>query len=232
MNYIKPEDFVGFMNKKATSLDEPLHYVTFSTLEPEDWDWRLGYKNSKPKIIKILQSFDIIGFLEANNYERYSKLLEALKKNGFEIGQYYYDNILEVMFIMMIESILKGKDLDYSINANYMICNIYFNFKESDELKDYTYNEIMKELYKKEIDIKLKMTKNLVKPQAIIHKDMFGNDIIIGDIGIGCGGKGNRVYPLRKHEITSVTKVYVNGNILPSNFVVLKAVDGRPLKGV
>ena len=94
-------------------------------------------------------------------------------------------------------------------------------YKVFDEISPHTDNYELKVIFGKET----------LSPNKYSHLDMLGNEIKIGDIGVGCSGRGS-TQGLEIQQILSMSKVLINGNLRPSNFMVLKPIDGRPIKGV
>jgi len=225
------------------------------------WDYK-EYQKYQIAIAKsITEKYDILSILEENKeifhltdyphkdceYDfKYDQLYSFLKKDGIYCSEeyfkdkddmYYYNSqetVIVALFKYLSELDVEGSfDMPGKFdNSNH----ITFYFNEDKEaalnLEDRLYNffdEIEPRVngYKCEV----KYEKETLAPTKFSHTDYFGNDIRIGDKGVGCSGRG-RTSGLYETQILSMTKVFINGDIRPENFIVLEAIDGRPLKGV
>ena len=173
------------------------------------------------------------------NY-KYSTILAILRgenpknfHNKLDFRFYYFELIKIALFkyISQLDNIegsfnlnlgLPGR-LTFYMNENKVAALQLENeiYKFFDEISPHTDNYELKVTFEKEI----------LSPNKYSHLDMLGNEIKIGDIGVGCSGRGS-TQGLEIQQILSMSKVLINGNLRPSNFIVLKPIDGRPIKGV
>ena len=173
------------------------------------------------------------------NY-KYSTILAILRgenpknfHNKLDFRFYYFELIKVALFkyISQLDNIegsfnlnlgLPGR-LTFYMNENKVAALQLENeiYKFFDEISPHTDN----------YELKVTFGKETLSPNKYSHKDMLGNEIKIGDIGVGCSGRGS-TQGLEIQQILSMSKVLINGNLRPSNFIVLKSIDGRPIKGV
>ena len=153
--------------------------------------------------------------------------------NKLDFRFYYFELIKVALFkyISQLDNIegsfninlgLPGR-LTFYMNENKVAALQLENeiYKFFDEISPHTDN----------YELKVTFGKETLSPNKYSHKDMLGNEIKIGDIGVGCSGRGS-TQGLEIQQILSMSKVLINGNLRPSNFIVLKSIDGRPIKGV
>ena len=215
-------------------------------------------KNFQKSIIENTSKlFDICQILEENksvfhltcypdladnddiNY-KYSTILAILRgenpknfHNKLDFRFYYF----ELIKIALFKWISQLDNIEGSFNLNLGLPGrLTFYMNESKEAALQLENEIYKffdEISPHTDNYELKVTfkKEILSPNKYSHLDMLGNEIKIGDIGVGCSGRGS-TQGLEIQQILSMSKVLINGNLRPSNFIVLKPIDGRPIKGV
>lgn len=215
-------------------------------------------KNFQKSIIEnTLKLFDIRQILEENksvfhlsgypyladnddiNY-KYSIVLAILRgenpkifHNKLDFRFYYF----ELIKIALFKYISQLDNIEGSFNLNLGLSDrLTFYMNENKEAALQLENEIYKffdEISPHTDNYELKVTfgKETLSPNKYSHLDMLGNEIKIGDIGVGCSGRGS-TQGLEIQQILSMSKVLINGNLRPSNFIVLKPIDGRPIKGV
>lgn len=173
------------------------------------------------------------------NY-KYSIVLAILRgenpknfHNKLDFRFYYF----ELIKIALFKYISQLDNIEGSFNLNLGLPGrLTFYMNESKEAALQLENEIYKffdEISPHTDNYELKVTfgKETLSPNRYSHLDMLGNEIKIGDIGVGCSGRGS-TQGLEIQQILSMSKVLINGNLRPSNFIVLKPIDGRPIKGV
>ena len=173
------------------------------------------------------------------NY-KYSTILAILRgenpknfHNKLDFRFYYFELIKIALFkwISQLDNIegsfnlnlgLPGR-LTFYMNENKVAALQLENeiYKFFDEISPHTDN----------YELKVTFEKETLSPNKYSHLDMLGNEIKIGDIGVGCSGRGS-TQGLEIQQILSMSKVLINGNLRPTNFIVLKPIDGRPIKGV
>ena len=173
------------------------------------------------------------------NY-KYSPILAILRgenpknfHNKLDFRFYYFEliNIAIFKYISQLDNIEGSFNLNLGLPGN---LTFYMNenkvavlqleneiYKFFDEISPHTDN----------YELKVTFEKETLSPNKYSHLDMLGNEIKIGDIGVGCSGRGS-TQGLEIQQILSMSKVLINGNLRPSNFIVLKPIDGRPIKGV
>ena len=173
------------------------------------------------------------------NY-KYSTILAILRgenpknfHNKLDFRFYYFEliNIAIFKYISQLDNIEGSFNLNLGLPGN---LTFYMNenkvavlqleneiYKFFDEISPHTDN----------YELKVTFEKETLSPNKYSHLDMLGNEIKIGDIGVGCSGRGS-TQGLEIQQILSMSKVLINGNLRPSNFIVLKPIDGRPIKGV
>ena len=215
-------------------------------------------KNFQKSIIEnTLKLFDIRQILEENknvfhlsgypdladnddiNY-KYSIVLAILRgenpknfHNKLDFRFYYF----ELIKIALFKYISQLDNIEGSFNLNLGLSGRFtFYMNENKEAALQLENDIYKffdEISPHTDNYELKVTfgKETLSPNRYSHLDMLGNEIKIGDIGVGCSGRGS-TQGLEIQQILSMSKVLINGNLRPSNFIVLKPIDGRPIKGV
>ena len=215
-------------------------------------------KNFQKSIIEnISKLFDIRQILEENksvfhltcypdladnddiNY-KYSTVLAILRcenpknfHNKLDFRFYYF----ELIKIALFKYISQLDNIEGSFNLNLGLSGrLTFYMNENKEAALQLENDIYKffdEISPHTDNYELKVTfgKETLSPNKYSHLDMLGNEIKIGDIGVGCSGRGS-TQGLEIQQILSMSKVLINGNLRPSNFIVLKPIDGRPIKGV
>ena len=148
--------------------------------------------------------------------------------------RFYYFELIKVALFKYISQL---DNIEGSFNLNLGLPGrLTFYMNENKEAALQLENEIYKffdEISPHTDNYELKVTfgKETLSPNKYSHKDMLGNEIKIGDIGVGCSGRGS-TQGLEIQQILSMSKVLINGNLRPSNFIVLKPIDGRPIKGV
>ena len=148
--------------------------------------------------------------------------------------RFYYFELIKVALFKYISQL---DNIEGSFNINLGLPGrLTFYMNENKEAALQLENEIYKffdEISPHTDNYELKVTfgKETLSPNKYSHKDMLGNEIKIGDIGVGCSGRGS-TQGLEIQQILSMSKVLINGNLRPSNFIVLKPIDGRPIKGV
>ena len=173
------------------------------------------------------------------NY-KYSTILAILRgekpenfHNKLDFRFYYF----ELIKVALFKYISQLDNIEGSFNLNLGLPGrLTFYMNENKEAALQLENEIYKffdEISPHTDNYELKVTfgKETLSPNKYSHKDMLGNEIKIGDIGVGCSGRGS-TQGLEIQQILSMSKVLINGNLRPSNFIVLKSIDGRPIKGV
>ena len=173
------------------------------------------------------------------NY-KYSTILAILRgekpenfHNKLDFRFYYF----ELIKVALFKYISQLDNIEGSFNINLGLPGrLTFYMNENKEAALQLENEIYKffdEISPHTDNYELKVTfgKETLSPNKYSHKDMLGNEIKIGDIGVGCSGRGS-TQGLEIQQILSISKVLINGNLRPSNFIVLKPIDGRPIKGV
>ena len=173
------------------------------------------------------------------NY-KYSTVLAILRgenpknfHNKLDFRFYYF----ELIKVALFKYISQLDNIEGSFNLNLGLPGrLTFYMNENKEAALQLENEIYKffdEISPHTDNYELKVTfgKETLSPNKYSHKDMLGNEIKIGDIGVGCSGRGS-TQGLEIQQILSMSKVLINGNLRPSNFIVLKSIDGRPIKGV
>lgn len=169
------------------------------------------------------------------NY-KYSTILAILRGENlknFHFRFYYF----ELIKVALFKYISQLDNIEGSFNLNLGLPGrLTFYMNENKEAALQLENEIYKffdEISPHTDNYELKVTfgKETLSPNKYSHKDMLGNEIKIGDIGVGCSGRGS-TQGLEIQQILSMSKVLINGNLRPSNFIVLKSIDGRPIKGV
>ena len=173
------------------------------------------------------------------NY-RYSTVLAILRgenpknfHNKLDFRFYYF----ELIKIALFKWISQLDNIEGSFNLNLGLPGrLTFYMNENKEAALQLENEIYKffdEISPHTDNYELKVTfgKETLSPNKYSHKDMLGNEIKIGDTGVGCSGRGS-TQGLEIQQILSMSKVLINGNLRPTNFIVLKPIDGRPIKGV
>ena len=215
-------------------------------------------KNFQKSIIENTSKlFDICQILEENksvfhltcypdlednddiNY-KYSTILAILKgenpknfHNKLDFRFYYF----ELIKIALFKWISQLDTIEGSFNLNLGLPGrLTFYMNENKEAALQLENDIYKffdEISPHTDNYELKVTfgKETLSPNRYSHLDMLGNEIKIGDIGVGCSGRGS-TQGLEIQQILSMSKVLINGNLRPTNFIVLKPIDGRPIKGV
>ena len=215
-------------------------------------------KNFQKSIIENTSKlFDIRQILEENNSAfhltyypdladgddinyKYSIILAILRgenpknfQNKLEFRFYYF----EILKIALFKYISQLDNIEGSFNLNLGLPGkLTFYMNENKEAALQLENDIYKffdEISPHTDNYELKVTfeKETLSPNKYSHLDMLGNEIKIGDIGVGCSGRGS-TQGLKVQQILSMSKVLINGNLRPSNFIVLKPIDGRPIKGV
>ena len=148
--------------------------------------------------------------------------------------RFYYFELIKVAFFKWISQL---DNIEGSFNLNLGLPGgLTFYMNENKEAALQLENEIYKffdEISPHTDNYELKITfgKETLSPNKYSHLDMLGNEIKIGDIGVGCSGRGS-TQGLEIQQILSMSKVLINGNLRPTNFIVLKPIDGRPIKGV
>lgn len=173
------------------------------------------------------------------NY-KYSTILAILRgenpknfHNKLDFRFYYF----ELIKVALFKYISQLDNIEGSFNLNLGLPGrLIFYMNENKEAALQLENEIYKffdEISPHTDNYELKVTfgKETLSPNKYSHKDMLGNEIKIGDIGVGCSGRGS-TQGLEIQQILSMSKVLINGNLRPTNFIVLKSIDGRPIKGV
>lgn len=173
------------------------------------------------------------------NY-KYSIVLAILRgenpknfHNKLDFRFYYF----ELIKIALFKYISQLDNIEGSFNLNLGLPGrLTFYMNESKEAALQLENDIYKffdEISPHTDNYELEVTfgKETLSPNRYSHLDMLGNEIKIGDIGVGCSGRGS-TQGLEIQQILSMSKVLINGNLRPSNFIVLKPIDGRPIKGV
>lgn len=173
------------------------------------------------------------------NY-KYSNILAILRgenpknfHNKLDFRFYYF----ELIKVALFKYISQLDNIEGSFNLNLGLPGrLTFYMNENKEAALQLENEIYKffdEISPHTDNYELKVTfgKETLSPNKYSHKDMLGNEIKIGDIGVGCSGRGS-TQGLEIQQILSMSKVLINGNLRPTNFIVLKSIDGRPIKGV
>ena len=173
------------------------------------------------------------------NY-KYSTILAILRgenpknfHNKLDFRFYYF----ELIKIALFKWISQLDNIEGSFNLNLGLPGrLTFYMNENKEAALQLENEIYKffdEISPHTDNYELKVTfeKEILSPNRYSHLDMLGNEIKIGDIGVGCSGRGS-TQGLEIQQILSMSKVLINGNLRPTNFIVLKPIDGRPIKGV
>ena len=173
------------------------------------------------------------------NY-KYSTILAILRgenpknfHNKLDFRFYYF----ELIKIALFQWISQLDNIEGSFNLNLGLPGrLTFYMNENKEAALQLENDIYKffdEISPHTDNYELKVTfgKETLSPNKYSHKDMLGNEIKIGDIGVGCSGRGS-TQGLEIQQILSMSKVLINGNLRPTNFIVLKSIDGRPIKGV
>lgn len=173
------------------------------------------------------------------NY-KYSIVLAILRgenpknfHNKLDFRFYYF----ELIKIALFKYISQLDNIEGSFNLNLGLPGrLTFYMNESKEAALQLENDIYKffdEISPHTDNYELEVTfrKETLSPNKYSHLDMLGNEIKIGDIGVGCSGRGS-TQGLEIQQILSMSKVLINGNLRPTNFIVLKPIDGRPIKGV
>ena len=173
------------------------------------------------------------------NY-KYSTILAILRgenpknfHNKLDFRFYYF----ELIKVALFKYISQLDNIEGSFNLNLGLPGrLTFYMNENKEAALQLENEIYKffdEISPHTDNYELKVTfgKETLSPNKYSHLDMLGNEIKIGDIGVGCSGRGS-TQGLEIQQILSISKVLINGNLRPSNFIVLKPIDGRPILGV
>ena len=173
------------------------------------------------------------------NY-KYSTILAILRgenpknfHNKLDFRFYYF----ELIKIALFQWISQLDNIEGSFNLNLGLPGrLTFYMNENKEAALQLENDIYKffdEISPHTDNYELKVTfgKETLSPNKYSHLDMLGNEIKIGDIGVGCSGRGS-TQGLEIQQILSMSKVLINGNLRPTNFIVLKSIDGRPIKGV
>lgn len=173
------------------------------------------------------------------NY-KYSTILAILRgekpenfHNKLDFRFYYF----ELIKVALFKYISQLDNIEGSFNLNLGLPGrLTFYMNENKEAALQLENEIYKffdEISPHTDNYELKVTfgKETLSPNRYSHLDMLGNEIKIGDIGVGCSGRGS-TQGLEIQQILSMSKVLINGNLRPTNFIVLKSIDGRPIKGV
>lgn len=202
----------------------------------------------------ILKKFDILSILEENkdifqltNYPNvsedeadffniYAFLKGDLVKSGYDnVENFKYYNSYDIIKIALFKYLSQFDNIEGSFN--FSLCHrLTFYTNENKEatlqLEDAIYN-FFDEInpHSDGYEIKVSFVKETLSPNKFTHTDIVGNEIKIGDIGVGCNGRGS-TRGLEIQQVLSMTKVFINGNLRPDNFIVLKSIDGRPLKGV
>ena len=215
-------------------------------------------KNFQKSIIENTSKlFDIRKILEENNSifhlsgypdladgddinYKYSIILAILRgenpknfHNKLEFRFYYF----EILKIALFKYISQLDNIEGSFNLNLGLPGrLTFYMNESKEAALQLENDIYKFFdeispYTDNYELKVTFEKETLSPNKYSHLDMLGNEIKIGDIGVGCSGRGS-TQGLEIQQILSMSKVLINGNLRPTNFIVLKPIDGRPIKGV
>ena len=215
-------------------------------------------KNFQKSIIENTSKlFDIRQILEENNSAfhltcypdladgddinyKYSIILAILRgenpknfHNKLEFRFYYF----EILKIALFKYISQLDNIEGSFNLNLGLPGkLTFYMNENKEAALQLENDIYKffdEISPHTDNYELEVTfeKETLSPNKYSHLDMLGNEIKIGDIGVGCSGRGS-TQGLEIQQILSMSKVLINGNLRPTNFIVLKPIDGRPIKGV
>lgn len=225
------------------------------------WDYKENQKYGIAIAKNIMKKYDIFSILEENKevfhlvdyprkkdeYNRkYDQLYSFLKRDGIRYNEDCFDDIDDIYYynsngivMVAIFKYLSELDIEGSFdmpgkfdNSNHI--NFYFNEGKGAplNLEDRLYSffdEVEPRINDYRCEVKYE--KETLAPSKFSHTDYFGNNIRIGDKGVGCSGRG-RTSGLYETQILSMTKVFINGDIRPENFIVLKAIDGRPLKGV
>lgn len=201
----------------------------------------------------VLKKFDILSILEENkdvfqltNYlnktdnDRFFNIFAFLKgdleKSGYNnVEDFKYFNSYDIIKIALFKY-LSQFDIEGSFNLHIYSHRFIFYTNENKgaalQLEDAIYNffdEIDPHL--NDFELKVDFVKETLSSSKFSHTDIVGNEIKIGDIGVGCNGRGS-TRGLKIQQILSMTKVFINGDVRPENFIVLKPIDGRPLKGV
>jgi len=207
---------------------------------------------------RLLQNFDVLSILEENkeafgltqypNKEfenRFYDIYSFLKKDGRVQDNSYEkddDDIIYSSNWSIIASIV-FKILSENFNGKFWMSLSYGNSPFTLYLdKNESINNIERKIENEIIDgpaatlgfkhwSSVDIKEEVLTPSKFSHTDYFGNEIKVGDIGVGCAGKG-RTFGLEEQQVLSMTRVFINNNIRPENFIVLKPIDGRPLKGV
>lgn len=201
----------------------------------------------------VLKKFDILSILEENkdvfqltNYPNktdndsffniFAFLKGDLEKSGYNnVEDFKYFNSYDIIKIALFKY-LSQFDIEGSFNLHIHSHRFIFYTNENKEaalkLEDAIYDffdEIDPHL--NDFELKVDFVKETLSSSKFSHTDIVGNEIKIGDIGVGCNGRGS-TRGLEIQQVLSMTKVFINGNLRPDNFIVLKSIDGRPLKGV
>lgn len=204
----------------------------------------------------ILKQFDILSILEENkdvfqltNYpnktgdENHFFDIFAFLKGDKDISScdnaedFKYFNSTGIIRIALFKYFSQLDDIEGIFNLYfYYGLDFIFYTNENKEaalrLEDAIYkffDEIIPRLNDNGMEVTF--AKETLAPTKFSHTDYFGNEIKIGDKGVGCSGRG-KTSGLFETQILSMTKVFINGDIRPENFIVLKSIDGRPIKGV
>ena len=153
--------------------------------------------------------------------------------NKLDFRFYYF----ELIKIALFKYISQLDNIEGSFNLNLGLSGrLTFYMNENKEAALQLENDIYKFFdeispHTDNYELKVIFGKETLSPNKYSHLDMLGNEIKIGDIGVGCSGRGS-TQGLEIQQILSMSKVLINGNLRPSNFIVLKPIDGRPIKGV
>jgi hypothetical protein len=219
------------------------------------YDYEENRKYKINVIDNVLKKFDILSILEENKdifqltsypnmsedepnfFNIYAFLKGDLVNSGCDNAENFkYYNSYDIIKIALYKYLSQRDDIEGSFSFHLYRHNFTFYTNESKEaalqLEDAIYNffdEIDPHL--DDFEIKVSFTKETLSLNKFTHTDIVGNEIKIGDIGVGCNGRGS-TQGLEVQQILSMTKVFINGNLRPDNFIVLKSIDGRPLKGV
>lgn len=233
-----------------------IYNLTFETIY-QNFNFEDSKNFQKSIIENTSKLFDIRQILEENknvfhlsgypdladnddiNY-KYSIVLAILRgenpknfHNKLDFRFYYF----ELIKIALFKYISQLDNIEGSFNLNLGLPGrLTFYMNESKEAALQLENDIYKffdEISPHTDNYELEVTfrKETLSPNKYSHLDMLGNEIKIGDIGVGCSGRGS-TQGLEIQQILSMSKVLINGNLRPSNFIVLKPIDGRPIKGV
>ena len=152
------------------------------------------------------------------NADRFLKPISPAK---IDVDAYLQLQEIKDNIVQFVEESRNLYIISHNLQTGKTTWSLKIMYKFFDEISPHTDN----------YELKVTFGKETLSANRYSHLDMLGNEIKIGDIGVGCSGRGS-TQGLEIQQILSMSKVLINGNLRPTNFIVLKPIDGRPIKGV